>query len=620
MADLEDRQRRIDTLRRWRAPILVGVDVIAWSCGGVTGAVATNLLWDAPPEAAASGVLVVAGICAFLGVGRLTTMHVVVRRIASFEEILLLVLTMGLSTAVIAVPAFVVGESRGVLALVTGAAALFVAATTRIVWRVLIERRLRPDGARAVRVVVYGAGDSGREAITRMLTDPSSPCLPVALVDDDPRKARSCIHGVRVCGRGADLVDVAHRHHARGLLIAIPSETVRLVRSVAPTAQDAGLQVYVRPPLSVVPRHLTYLDPGWEAVGSGIGADLPRIMGRVETSHDMTVMERCVVGARVLVTGAGGSIGSELCRQLARLGSEIIMLDHDESALHGVQLSIDGRGRLDSASLVVADIRDRERVDDVFARWEPQLVFHAAALKHVPLLELNPTEGLKTNVTGTLNVLQAAARHGASPVVNISTDKAADPRCVLGYTKYLGERITATLASSTATTFVSVRFGNVLGSRGSVLTTFGAQIRAGGPVTVTHPEVTRYLMTIPEAVRLVIEAASIGAPGETMVLDMGAPVRIRHVAERLIESSGKDVEIVYTGLRPGEKLHEVLVAEGETTVRRGHPMLSHLCVPPIRLELLEALHGVPDEAVPEALASLCASPAAAIVPVEIVPA
>ncbi len=289
------------------------------------------------------------------------------------------------------------------------------------------------------------------------------------------------------------------------------------------------------------------------------------------------------------MTGAGGSIGSELCRQLRTYGpSALVMLDRDESGLHATQLLMDGRALLDSPSLVLADIRDRNRLFQVFSQHRPDVVFHAAALKHLPLLELNPAEGWKTNVVGTHNVIEAAEATGVSRLVNISTDKAADPCSVLGYTKRLGERMTADAARRTGLNFASVRFGNVLGSRGSMLGTFQRQVAEGGPLTVTHPDVTRYFMTVTEAVALTIQAGALADPGEVLVLDMGEPVRIADVARRLADQAERPVTITYTGLRTGEKLHEVLLGADEIDDRPKHPLISHVPVPPLTFEQARA--------------------------------
>jgi nucleoside-diphosphate-sugar epimerase len=255
------------------------------------------------------------------------------------------------------------------------------------------------------------------------------------------------------------------------------------------------------------------------------------------------------------------------------------MLDRDESALHAVQLALHGRALLDSEETVLADIRDEHRVREVFGRLRPEIVFHAAALKHLPLLEGCPAEALKTNVWGTLTVLQAAADHGVQSFINISTDKAANPVSVLGYSKRITERLTAHMSAQTDGTYLSVRFGNVLGSRGSVLTALSAQVAAGGPVTVTDPDVSRYFMLADEAVHLVLQAAVIGRGGEVLVLDMGEPVRIADIARRLIASTDRDLEVVFTGLRPGEKLTEEYLGHGETDHRPCHPLICQVPVP-----------------------------------------
>ena len=283
------------------------------------------------------------------------------------------------------------------------------------------------------------------------------------------------------------------------------------------------------------------------------------------------------------------------------------MLDRDESALHAVELSIHGRALLDSDEVILCDIRDRAALHEIFVQRRPEVVFHAAALKHLPMLEQYPAEAVKTNILGTQTVLEAAELVGVSIFVNISTDKAARPCSVLGYSKRIAEAITASRAAESGRRFVSVRFGNVLGSRGSVLTAFARQIAEGGPVTVTHEDVTRYFMTIEEACQLVIQAAAIGQPGEALVLDMGDPVRIVDVAKQLMEQSGRRVPIAYTGLRNGEKLHEELFGEKEPhDIRPSHPMVSHVPVPTVSPTSLEQLPftGTP-ELVRNAMARLC---------------
>jgi FlaA1/EpsC-like NDP-sugar epimerase len=288
------------------------------------------------------------------------------------------------------------------------------------------------------------------------------------------------------------------------------------------------------------------------------------------------------------------------------------MLDRDESALHAVQLSLHGRALLDSDEVVLADIRDRDRTREVFAQFRPQIVFHAAALKHLPLLERYPAEALKSNVWGTQTVLEAAMACGVTSFVNISTDKAADPVSVLGYSKRVAERLTAYAATQAPGTYLSVRFGNVLGSRGSVLGALSAQVAAGGPVTVTHPLVSRYFMTTDEAVQLVLQAAVIGRDGEVLVLDMGEPVLIADIARRLTAGTAREIEIIFTGLRPGEKLAENALGRGEPDERPYHPLIRHVPVAPLPPSLIRNLR--PDAAADQIRSALAGMAADNVLP------
>jgi FlaA1/EpsC-like NDP-sugar epimerase len=303
--------------------------------------------------------------------------------------------------------------------------------------------------------------------------------------------------------------------------------------------------------------------------------DLYRLLDRPQIHVDAD--GSYLTDKRVLVTGAGGSIGSVLCQHIAtHKPAELIMLDRDESALHAVQLALTGRALLDDQSTVLADIRDEFWIHRLMQHLNPDVVFHAAALKHQPLLERYPGEALKTNVIGTLNVLRSAMCAGVETLVNISTDKAADPTCVLGASKRIAERLTAWFPSR----YVSVRFGNVIDSRGAVLETFRRQLAAGHPLTVTDPQVSRYFMTSDEAISLVVHAGAIGKRGEVLVLDMGQQVMIRELAERMIIMNGGG-EIVYTGLRPGEKLMEDLLGFEEPDLRPHHPLITHVSTYPL---------------------------------------
>lgn len=439
------------------------------------------------------------------------------------------------------------------------------------------------DGAKPV--LVFGAGDGGCQVIKSMHSDDLNRWNPVGIIDDDASKSHLRINGVSVLGNREKLSEIIAETGAEMIVVAAPSITSESLRDLSAKALSADVALRVVPPVT-------------ELLGGHVGADDVRpvteadLLGRHQIDTDISAIAGYISGRRVLVTGAGGSIGSELCHQIHMFNPErLIMVDRDESALHSVQMAIEGRALLDTRNLVVADIRDADRMAEVFMEHRPDVVFHTAALKHLPLLELYPAEALKTNVHGTLNVLEAAAASGVDRFVNISTDKAADPGSVLGYTKRIAEQLTSWFASREDGTYLSVRFGNVLGSRGSVLGAFEKQVASGGPITVTHPDVTRYFMTVTEAVQLVIQAGAVGLDGEALVLDMGQPVKIVDVARRLAAQSDRPIEIVYTGLRPGEKLHEVLLGRNEIDDRHAHPLISHCRVPaqsPLGLVALEA--------------------------------
>lgn len=483
-----------------------------------------------------------------------------------------------------------------------GALALLFMLGFRYVRRLRIERTMRPDATAAIPVLVLGAGGAGTRLVRSMLREPTSRYLPVGLVDDDPAKRRLRVNGVAVLGNTNELAEIIARTGALAVVFAIPSAPPATVRAARRAVAACGVS------FKVLPSMTTMLDRP-VAVSDIRDVNVTDLLGRGPVETDLTSIAGYLKGKRVLVTGAGGSIGSELCRQVHRFRpAELIMLDRDESALHAVQLSVSGRALLDDREVVLADLRDRKRIHEVFAERRPQVVFHAAALKHQPLLEQYPTEAVRTNVWGTITVLEAAAAQGVEVLVNISTDKAADPCSVLGYSKRITERITSQVAREVSGRYLSVRFGNVLGSRGSVLTTFAAQIAAGHPLTVTDQQVSRYFMTVQEAVQLVIQAGAVGRPGEALVLDMGDPVRIDDIARQMAALAGERAEIVYTGLRAGEKLHESLFGAGESDDRPCHPLISHVAVPPLSPDLARSLIlSAPRDAVIGDLITLCES-------------
>jgi FlaA1/EpsC-like NDP-sugar epimerase len=438
------------------------------------------------------------------------------------------------------------------------------------------------------RVIVFGAGDAGRRLLRSMMHDMGSGFFPVALLDDDKSKQRLSIDGVRVRGTRKDIGDVAHKYDATALVVALPLADAGLIRELSDLAVAAGLDVLILPPLRDI--------IGGEPTSYDLrDVSLEDLLGRRPITMDTTVIAEQLAGRSVLVTGAGGSIGSKLCRQISRFGpAKLFLLDRDESGLQATQLSLTGQGLLQGDEVILATIRDVNNLRTVFQLTRPDIVFHAAALKHLPLLESFPLEAWKTNVLGTANVLTAAAEAGVGTFVNISTDKAADPTCVLGYSKRVAERLTADFARTQAGRYVSVRFGNVLGSRGSVVHAFAAQIERGGPVTVTHPDVERFFMLIPEACQLVLEAGAIGTDGEVMVLEMGEQVKIIDVAKTLIRLSGRqDIDITYTGLRPGEKISEDLFSMHEERRPTTNPLVTSVDVPTLSVGEVQSLN-MPD--------------------------
>ncbi len=455
------------------------------------------------------------------------------------------------------------------------ALALLLMLGSRWTHRFMLERARFRSVDEAERVLVYGAGEGGAQIVASMLADDPVRYIPVALLDDDPRKRHLEIKGVKVVGPRASLAKAARAHDAGLLLIAVPSADAALIRDVTKLAAEAHLRVRVLPSVSDIVG-------GTVGVGQIRTIDPADLLGRRPRVTGLGIGGSFVRGKRVLVTGAGGSIGSALSREIRRHEpAELLVLDRDEGGLHALQLALEGRALLDRPDILLADIRDGRGLLDLFERHQPDIVFHAAALKHLPLLERHPGEAVKTNVHGTLAVLEAAVATGVQQFVNISTDKAADPTSVLGYSKRITERLTTAVAEETGRRYLSVRFGNVLNTRGSVLQTFRSQLEAGGPLTVTHPDVTRYFMTVEEAVQLVLQAGGIGSSGEVLILDMGEPVRIGDVARRLAAVHPEPVEIVYTGLRPGEKLEEVLWSVGEEDVRPIHPLIAHTLGQPL---------------------------------------
>lgn len=533
--------------------------------------------WDS--LALLSGAAAVLQFC----FGRVFHLYLGRFRIGSFYEAKALGLTVGSVTALLAVPTVLFGTWLQIprsTALVALPVAFTLMGASRYVRRLLEENSARP-GEDAQPTLLYGAGRLANFLVPQMLTDPNSNYVPVGLIDDSEVKRNLWIHGVPVLGSREDIVKIARRTKATTLIVCIARADARLVQQAKAHADAAGLRMLLFPLLADVLE-------GRSAIVDLKDVSIEDLIGRHPVETDVESIAHYLAGRRVLVTGAGGSIGSALCREITKFHpSELFMLDRDESGLQEAQLIIDGNGLLDTRNIVLADIRDAEAVTQVFADCRPEVVFHAAALKHLPMLERFPDEAWKTNVIGTLNVLNASLKYEVSTFVNISTDKAANPTSVLGHSKRVAEKLTSWAATQSSTQYLSVRFGNVIGSRGSMLPTFTTLIEAGGPLTITHPEVTRYFMTIPEACQLVVQAGGVGQPGEVLILDMGEPVRILDVANQMIAMSGRNIDIVFTGLRPGEKLHEVLLGESELDSRPRHPKISHATVAPLDPALMD---------------------------------
>lgn len=436
--------------------------------------------------------------------------------------------------------------------------------------RLFAVKRRTTDGPAMTRVVVIGASDAGSRLIREMLDCPGMGLKPVAAVDDDLRFVGRSLGAVPVYGPIDMLPDAARRHGAQQAVLAIPGADGELVRRVANLADEVGI------PLKIIPGTRTIVG-GDLSLRDVRDLEITDLLGRRQIETDLEQVRATLAGRRVLITGAGGSIGSEILRQVAGFEpAALIALDQDETHLFDAAAGVDGR-----CTQVLADVRDAALIRRVFAQHQPDVVFHAAALKHVPILEAHPAQAIATNVVGTRNVVEAAKAVGVARLVLISTDKAVNPSSVMGATKQLAERIVLSEAPRGAA-WSAVRFGNVLGSRGSVVPTFMRQIAGGGPVTITHREMTRYFMSIPEAVELVLQAGALSQGSDLFMLDMGQPVKIVDLAERMIRLSGRqpevDIPIVVTGMRPGEKLAEELRTATEPVQPTAHPSIQRLLI------------------------------------------
>ena len=420
--------------------------------------------------------------------------------------------------------------------------------------------------------LIVGAGAAGTLLVRQMLMHPAMRMDPIAFVDDDPEKLRKDIYGVRILGAIKDIERIVDTMGITKVVIAMPSLPIKKLNEVYDVARKTGAECVILPNIDDVMSgnlHVQQLR----------NVEIEDLLGRDPVHLDQTMIEKQLRGKKILVTGAGGSIGSEICRQVAKFKpKEIVILGHGENSIYQLNMELVGKySQHFTITPVIADVQDRKRIFEVMDKYKPDVVYHAAAHKHVPLMELNPREAVKNNILGTRNVAEAASHARVKAFVMVSTDKAVNPPNIMGATKRLCEMIVQDMATrSEYTKFVAVRFGNVLGSRGSVIPLFKKQIAEGGPITVTHPDIVRYFMTIPEAAQLVIQAGALARGGEIFVLDMGQPVKIVDLAKNLIRLSGYDegdIEIKFTGLRPGEKMYEELLNEGEVNPKQVFPKI-----------------------------------------------
>jgi FlaA1/EpsC-like NDP-sugar epimerase len=484
------------------------------------------------------------------------------------------VLTSGVMLLLISAGMVLPGMPRSALG-IDWLLSLILIGGSRFALRILAEQAAtsRSHG-KTKRALIIGAGDAGALVVRELQKTSQLNLIPVGFLDDDPAKQRHVIYGVTVIGKVIDLATAIDRHSIEEVIIAIPSAPGQLVRMVNDVCRLKGIPSRTMPGI-------------YELIGGKVNVsrlrevDITDLLRREPVRVNDEAVGAALEGKRVLVTGAGGSIGRELCRQIARRDpAALVLLGHGENSIFEIFLELQNDYPDLPLHPVIADIRNAERLEQIFREHQPQVAFHAAAHKHVPLMEINVVEAITNNVLGTHNVVQAALARQVERFVIISTDKAVRPSSIYGATKRLAEMIVLDAAHTSRHAFTVVRFGNVLGSRGSIIPIFKNQIASGGPVTITHPDMYRFFMTIPEAVYLVLQAASMENGGETFVLNMGEPVRILDLAEDLIRLSGlephRDIGIAYTGIRPGEKLTEELWDEGTPLVPTLHPDISRL--------------------------------------------
>lgn len=453
---------------------------------------------------------------------------------------------------------------------------VFLIIWSRIIWLSFLNRN-RPGGNSSERILIVGAGDAGMAIAEELSRHPENGVV-VGFIDDSLRKLHKRIRGIPVLGNTEELMRIAEEHAVKRVIIAIPSADALTLRKIFSNIDTKKLKTQTLP-------SLTEIIGGKAKLGYLREINIEDLLGRESVKVDLNSLKGYIVARTVLITGAGGSIGSELCRQIAPLNpKKLLLLGKGENSIYEIKQEISALSPGLPLCQLVADVQDHNRMETIFKEYTPQVVFHAAAHKHVPLMEENPTEAFRVNSLGTLNLASLASEYSVETLVMISTDKAVKPSSIMGVSKRLGEEFVRSIALNSRTQFKIVRFGNVLGSRGSVIPLFEKQIRAGGPVTVTDPRMTRYFMTIPEAVSLVLQAGAYSGTGDVFVLDMGEPVKISTLAREMITLAGyvpqQEIAIEYTGIRPGEKLFEELVLAGEEFVVTEHSKIFRLKPPP----------------------------------------
>ena len=477
------------------------------------------------------------------------------------------VLTSGLMLLLIAFDLIKPGMPRSALG-IDWLISLILIGGSRFALRILAEQNTNLANGKTRQALILGAGDAGALVARELQKSSQLNLIPVGFLDDDPAKQNHQIYGVSVIGKIEQLEKVLETKQVDEVIIAIPSAPGQIIRLVNEVCRKKGITSRIIPGI-------------YELIGGKVSVnrlrevDITDLLRREPVKIDNQLIGSILTDKRILVTGAGGSIGSEICRQIARWNpSQLILLGHGENSIFESLLELKENFSTLDIHPIIADVRDKNRLDQIFKTYQPQVVFHAAAHKHVPLMEINVEEAVTNNVSGTRNVVETASKHKVERVVFISTDKAVNPISIMGATKRLAEMIVLDTAHKNHVAYSVVRFGNVLGSRGSVVPIFKNQIARGGPITLTHPDMQRYFMTIPEAVHLVLQAASMGKGGEVFMLNMGEQIRILDLAEDLIRLSGlephRDIEIKFTGVRSGEKLKEELFEDGMNFEKTAH--------------------------------------------------